>query len=128
MKSLEEIRRAELEEYVFPGTDALVIVIERMLAQEDVQEIFREIGGQHRLYQTDVGWKVKFPHADVAGMLDEDSFSSPGVSVVREEKGWDHEHCSFCDEHVFIGDTCHTAPHESGGVYVLCLKCAGKCG
>lgn len=126
MKRLSEIHHSDLEEYIFPGTDAAVLVVDQKLSQKDLEEIFGEISGQHRFYPTETGWKIKFPYWYVEELLKMGDVHF-GTDFKREEKGWDHEHCSFCHEHIYIGELSYTTEHEEGGVYVICPKCSEKC-
>ncbi|HWL52292.1 MAG TPA: hypothetical protein VNQ90_07645 [Chthoniobacteraceae bacterium] len=126
MKSLSEIPRSDLEEYIFPGTDAAVLLVEKMLPQKELEELFSDLSTQHRFYPTETGWKIKFPYWHVKELLETGNVAL-GTDFKREEKGWDHEHCSFCHEHIHIGGLSYTADHENGGVYIICQKCAEKC-
>ena len=127
MRRLDTIRRDELEEYHFPGTDAAVLVIEAKIPQDEIENSFKEISSEHRIYPTATGWKIKFPYWYVEAIC---SHGDAGVTLdnfVREEKGWDHEHCSYCQTHIAIGERAFTVEHERGGVYVICVKCAEQC-
>ena len=127
MSMLSDISRTELEEYVFPGTDAAVLEIEQKLPQQELEEIFSELSGQHRFYPTDTGWEIKFPYWYAAELLKSEHSGFPKKNFRREKLGWDHEHCSFCHEHIHIGQLSYTADHEEGGVYIICLRCTEKC-
>lgn len=127
MRSLAEIPKQELEDYVFPGTDAAVLTVNKKLPQSELEGAFGEISGEHRLYPTETGWKIKFPYWYIEELC---SMGESGYSLddfEREERGWDHEHCSFCHAHIRIGESAYTCDHEEGGVYVLCLTCADTC-
>ena len=127
MRSLSEIQRSELEEYLFPGTDAAVLIIDEKLPQSDLEETFGKISGDHRFYPTETGWKIKFPYWYIEELLSMGDYGFVLEDTVREERGWDHEHCSFCHAHIPIGDMAYTCDHEEGGVYILCSVCADKC-
>src|SRR5690606_4478272 len=99
MKSLSDIKCADLEEYLFPGTDAAVLSIDEKIPQRELEEMFGELSGDHRFYPTEKGWRIKFPHWYVEE-LSKASGSDSGMIFEREEKGWDHEHCSFCHGHI----------------------------
>ena len=122
MKELTELRRENLEEYEFPGTDAAVLVIEEKIAENELKESWREYSVQHRFYPTETGWKIKFPYWDVVEICDGNE-STNIEDFEREIKGWDHEHCSFCHQHIWIGDTSYTHDHEDGGFYIICSEC-----
>lgn len=127
MKSLSAIQRSDLEEYLFPGTDAAVIIVEKKIPQSELEEAFGELSGDHRFYPTATGWKIKFPYWYIEGLIAMGDCGITLEDVVREERGWDHEHCSFCHSNIWIGDLSYTCDHEEGGVYVLCPTCASKC-
>jgi hypothetical protein len=77
-----------------------------------------ERSGQRRWYPIDGGYLAKIPWHFAEGH--ETLFE-------REQWGWDHEHCDFCDEHVNIGEDCWTAENEAGsGFYIFCNRCAEK--
>ena len=122
MKKLSDLRKADLEDYEFPGTDAAVITIEEKIEEDELKEMWGDYSGQHRFYPTEKGWKIKFPYWDVVAICEEDE-STNIEDFEREEKGWDHEHCSFCHGHIWIGDASYTHDHEDGGVYIICTKC-----
>lgn len=127
MKKLKNMRRAALEAYEFPGTDAAVLHVEKKIEQEELEECFRAISGDHRFYQTETGWKVKFPYWYIEAITGSGKSGFKIEDFTRERKGWDHEHCSFCHSHIHIGEQAFTHPHEKGGVYVICIKCAEQC-
>ena len=127
MRALETISKAELEDYIFPGTDAAVLTINDQIPQKELEELCIELSGDHRFYPTEFGWKIKFPYWYIEALV---STGESGFTIddfEREPKGWDHEHCSFCHEHIYIGDLSFTVDHEDGGVYIICRKCADKC-
>lgn len=62
MRSLSEIRRDELEEYIFPGTDAAVFVFPKAVPLEELKAVFADIPGQLRIYPGETQWKVKTPY------------------------------------------------------------------
>lgn len=126
MKSLSEIRRDELEEYIFPGTDAAVFVFPKAVSLEELKALFADIPGQLRIYPGETQWKVKVPYWHFVEMLQSADDESAKALFQREEQGWDHEHCSFCEEGIGIGTLCHTAPHEEGGYYLICSGCSAK--
>ena len=120
------MKKADLEEYTFPGTDAAVMHFPKEVEQKELEEIFGDIDGDHRIYSTPDGWKVKFPYWY---LLEVSKHADSGITsehFEREEKGWDHEHCSFCHAHIHMGDKSFTHDHEKGGVYVICLECVKK--
>ena len=105
-----------LEEYEFPGTDAAVVFFpDGQIASSEVQEILGG-SGQQRWFPVPGGHNVKVPwHCSE----DHESLFQ------REEKGWDHEHCDFCNARVNIGELCWTA--DSGrGVWLFCRDCYEK--
>ena len=69
MKPLSEISRTDLEEYIFPGTDAAVLTVEQKMPQTELEAIFGGISQAHRLYPTDKGWAIKFPYWYVSEVL-----------------------------------------------------------
>lgn len=127
MIELNDIKKNDLEEYTFPGTDAAVLVVNKKVSQQELEKSFEELDCQLRLYPTDTGWKVKFPYWFVEEMLSENEFEIKLEDFEREERGWDHEHCSFCNDLVAIGDSSYTCPHEDGGFYIICMECSKKC-
>ena len=128
MKALSDIRRTDLEEYIFPGTDAAVRIINAKISEAELEDAYEEMPIEHRYYPTETGWKIKFPFWPVARMMSlGDAEFPPESGFIRERKGWDHEHCSFCHAHINMGELCHTADHEEGGVYIICRKCSGQC-
>ena len=127
MKPISEINSSDLEEYVFPGTDAAVLIVDQKLTQKNLEEMFGEISGQHRFYATDKGWEIKFPYWYISELLKNGGAGFKEEDFKKEKKGWDHEHCSFCHEHVHIGDLSYTTEHEDGGFYIVCPKCSVNC-
>ena len=125
MKNLSDLRRSDLEEYIFPGTDAAVLVIEGKIEENELKENWSEYSGQHRFYPTETGWKIKFPYWTVVELCKGDETANID-EFEREKKGWDHEHCSFCHGHIFIGDLSYTHEHEDGGCYIICTQCYDK--
>src|SRR5688500_14204698 len=94
---LAAFTKAMLEEYKFPGTDAAVVfVAEGQAPSGGVREVL-ERSGQQRWYPVPGGHRVKVPWHWSEGH--ESLFE-------REVKGWDHEHCAFCNSHINIGDLC----------------------
>jgi len=127
MRVLETISKSELEEYLFPGTDAAVMTINRDVPQQELEEMFGELSGDHRFYPIDTGWKIKFPYWYIEALTSSGDIGLTIDDFEREPKGWDHEHCSFCDAHIHIGEMSFTVDHENGGVYIICQQCADKC-
>ncbi len=127
MKALHQILRSELEPYDFTGTDAAVLSIDKKVPQSELEELCEPLSCQIRFYPTETGWKIKAPYWQVADFIEGSEYASSPLQFVREPKGWDHEHCSFCHEHIPIGTTCFTTPHEEGGYYLLCDSCSKKC-
>jgi hypothetical protein len=127
MKALSDIHRSELESYVFPGTDAAVLVTQEKIPQSELETIFGDLSGQHRFYPSENGWKIKFPYWYVHEIFRGDESQMKSKNIEREEKGWDHEHCSFCNSHIDIGTSCYTTDHEEGGYYIICNECSTKC-
>lgn len=114
---LATFTRAMLEEYEFPGTDAAVVFIpEGKTPSSEVQEVL-DRSGQQRWYPVPGGHKAKVPWHCSEGR--ESLFE-------REENGWDHEHCDFCNAHVNIGDQCWTAESGRGGSWLFCRECYEK--
>ena len=102
-------------------------MIDAKLSEAELENIFQGISREHRFYPTDTGWKVKFPYWYVSKLLSMGDCGFSERDFKREAKGWDHEHCSFCNAHIQIREKCYTVEHEEGGVYVICLKCADQC-
>lgn len=113
---LETFTKAMLEEYRFPGTDAAVIFIpEGHAPSAEVQEVLKR-SSQQRWHPVSGGHDVKVPWY----------FTKSYESLFRREaKGWDHEHCDFCDEYVNIGELCWTAD-ASRGIWIFCKSCYEK--
>jgi hypothetical protein len=122
MKNLADLKKSELEEYEFPGTDAAILKVEQKIEQSELETLWEDYTSQHRFYKTEKGWNIKFPYWDVVEICEQDD-SLDINDYEREVKGWGHEHCSFCHEHIWIGDTSYTHDHEDGGVYIICTKC-----
>jgi hypothetical protein len=114
---LTTFNTALLEAYTFPGTDAAVVFIaEGQIPSDDIQEVLSR-SGQQRWYPVQGGHDAKVPW----------HYSKGYESLFRrEEKGWDHEHCDFCESHVNIGETCWTANSGNGGFWIFCRKCYDK--
>jgi hypothetical protein len=114
--SLDQFRRADLEEYPFPGTDAAaVFVAEGTQLSPEVAEVFRR-SGQHRWCPAAGGHEVHIPF----------HFTKEQAHFFKRiERGWDHEHCDFCDASVNIGDRCWTAP-SGRGFWIFCGACRAK--
>jgi len=114
---LATFTKAMLKEYAFPGTDAAVVFVpEGHAPSPEVREIL-ERSGQQRWCPVPGGHKAKVPW----------HFSKGRESLFeREEKGWNHEHCDFCNAHVNIGELCWTAESGSGGFWIFCRECREK--
>ena len=113
---LDTFTKTMLEEYEFPGTDAATVFVpEGQTPLPEVREVL-ECSGQQRWFPVAGGHKAKVPW----------HFSKGHESLFeREKKGWDHEHCDFCNSHVNIGELCWTA--KSGrGVWLFCKQCYEK--
>jgi hypothetical protein len=114
---LSMFTRAMLEEYKFPGTDAAVTFIpEGQKPVPEVQQVLTR-AGQARWYPVEGGHRAKIPWHFAEGH--ESLFE-------REEKGWDHEHCDFCNAHVNIGELCWTAETGRGDFWLFCRSCQEK--
>jgi hypothetical protein len=114
--SLETFTKAMLEEYKFPGTDAAVAFIpEGQTPSAEVGEVLKR-SGQQRWFPIPGGHQAKVPWHFSKGF--ETLFE-------REKKGWDHEHCDFCNEHVYMGDICWTA-NAGRGIWIFCKACYEK--
>ena len=110
---LQNFTKAQLEEYVFPGTDAAsVFVADGNPLPSLVNEVLKR-SSQQRWYPVAGGHEAKIPFHYVIGH--EELFR-------REQKGWNHEHCDFCDSTIAMGELCWTAPSKNG-VYVFCKSC-----
>ncbi|MBZ5552097.1 MAG: hypothetical protein LAO21_05205 [Acidobacteriia bacterium] len=106
--------KAMLEEYEFPGTDvAVVFVPEGQTPSAEVQEVL-DRSSQQRWYPVPGDHKAKVPWLCSEG---HESLCE------REMKGWDHEHCNFCNRHIDIGDVGWTAAAGGGGVWLFCREC-----
>lgn len=90
---LKRFRKSMLEPYTFPGTHAAVVFVPE--GQKPSQELDKILSrsSQQRWYPMEGGFDVKVPWHFCKG--DEQLFR-------REEWGWDHEHCDFCNAHVRI--------------------------
>jgi hypothetical protein len=128
MKTLHEILRSELEPYDFPGTDAAVLVINKKVPQVELEKLCEPLRCQIRFYPTETGWKIKAPYSQIADFIEGQEHTFSPLQFTKEPRGWDHEHCSFCHEHITIGTACFTAPHEKGDCYLICEVCSRKCG
>ena len=114
--ALSDFRTSSLHEYVFPGTDAAVVFVPKdAQPPKEVQEVL-DRSPQQRWYPVEGGGRAKIPFYCAQGR--EHLFE-------REQKGWDHEHCDFCNATVNIGDLCWTAPSD-GGVFIFCRECYEK--
>jgi hypothetical protein len=127
MKELQEILRSDLEPSDFPGTDAAVLIINKKVPQSVVEELCEPLRCQIRIYPTETGWKIKSPYWELADLLETPQHQPFPLEWMKEPGGWNHEHCSFCHEHLSVGTACFTANHENGGYYVICASCAQKC-
>ena len=113
---LRDFTKAMLEDYTFPGTDAAVVFIADGSAPSPaVREVLAR-SGQQRWYPVAGGHQAKIPFHFVEGH--EGLFE-------RERKGWNHEHCDFCDASIAISELCWTAP-SNRGVFVFCKECYAK--
>lgn len=111
---LSSFTKKNLIPYVFPGADgAVVFVPANQEPSPEVQTILKR-SGQQRWYQVPGGYEGMIPWHLVAGS--ESLFR-------RVPKGWDHEHCDFCNSQVGIGETCWTADFEGGGFWLFCVTC-----
>lgn len=114
---LSSFTQAMLTPYTFPGTDAAVVFIpDGEKPSQEMREVL-ERSGQQRWYPAPGGHQAKIPWHLSKGH--ESLFE-------REEKGWDHEHCDFCNAHVNIGDVCWTADIPGGGFWLFCGGCYKK--
>jgi hypothetical protein len=127
MKELSEMPFADLEEYVFPGTDAAVLIIPERIPQAELENMFGGLVGEHRFYPTETGWTIRFPYWYVLEFFGGNEAEMNAGNFTREEKGWDHEHCSFCQARIMVGDLCYTTDQGEGGCYIVCNECATKC-
>jgi hypothetical protein len=110
---IHQYTRAMLEAYDFPGTDAAVLFVPQGQSPSgDVQAVL-DRSGQQRWYPVEGGHNVKVPwhHAEGHESLFE-----------REAKGWDHEHCDFCNASVSVGERCWTTESENG-FWLFCGQC-----
>jgi hypothetical protein len=114
--ALSKFNKTMLEEYIFPGTDAAVrfVANDETVSPEITAVLKRSY--QQRWFPVPGGHKVQIPYHFCKGS--EDLFE-------RQTKGWDHEHCTFCEESIGIGGLCWTAPAE-GGVHIFCKNCREK--
>jgi hypothetical protein len=115
-RELRDFKKAALQEYVFPGTDAAVVFVpDGARPPREVQEVL-DRSHQQRWFPVDGGSRAKVPFYHTEGR--EHLFE-------REAKGWDHEHCDFCNAHIRIGELCWTAP-SNGGILIFCKDCYEK--
>lgn len=127
MKALHEILKAELEPYDFPGADAAVLSIDRKVPQKELEKLCEPLSCQIRFYPTEKGWNIKEPYWQVECLIGGLEHALSPLQFIRETKGWDHEHCSFCHEHIPIGTACFTVTNEESGYYLVCNACSKKC-
>ncbi len=112
--TLDTFSKAMLAKHVFPGIDAAVVFVpEGQTPSSEVREVL-EGSGQQRWYPVPGGHRAKVPWHCSEGR--ESLFE-------REVKGWDHEHCDFCNSHVNIGELCWTTDSGDGGFWVFCRGC-----
>ncbi|HBC89117.1 MAG TPA: hypothetical protein DCZ94_19435 [Lentisphaeria bacterium] len=121
MKKLSQFRKQDLEPYTFPGTDAAVMHVREKIPERELRKICGKFKNtQLRYYSTEEGWDVKIPWWNIAGLDAAGQFE-------RVKRGWDHEHCSFCNESVGIGENCFLHENEDkNGNYLFCQKCYAK--
>jgi len=114
---LHEFTKVMLQEYDFPGTDAAVFFIpEGQSPSVPVQQVLKR-SGQQRWYPVPGGHRVKVPW----------HFSEGQEALCeREPKGWNHEHCDFCDASVQIEELCWTVESGRGGFWLFCKSCYDK--
>ena len=113
---LETFTKAMLEEYKFPGTDAAVVFVpDGQSPPPEVANVLKR-SAQQRWFPVPGGHDVKVPWHFSKGF--ESLFN-------REKKGWDHEHCDCCNEHVYIGELCWTADSDRG-IWIFCQECYKK--
>ena len=114
--ALRDFKRSSLREYVFPGTDAAVVFVpEGIRPAQEIQEVL-DRSYQQRWFPIQGGARAKVPFHYAEGR--EQLFE-------REIKGWDHEHCDFCEASVAIDELCWTAP-SGGGFVIFCKNCYAK--
>ena len=113
---LDDFTKAVLEEYLFPGTDAAaVFVADGSTPSEEVKEVLGRYS-QQRWYPVPGGHKAKVPFYCA---------KSHEALFEREPKGWDHEHCDFCEARIGIGELCWTAS-VGRGIIIFCKDCYAK--
>lgn len=113
---LHDFTKTMLEDYIFPGTDAAMVFVADDAAPPPVIKEVLARSRQQRWYPVTGGHQAKIPFHFVAGH--EELFE-------REPKGWNHEHCDFCDASIDVGELCWTAPSKHG-VFVFCKACYEK--
>ena len=118
---LSQFKKENLKPYTFPGTDAAVYHLRAKIHEKEVQKLCDLLPNVQLRYGPSAdGWDIKIPWWNLGDQSTDWQFE-------REAKGWDHEHCSFCHEHVSIGE--HYYLHETedkDGYYLFCQKCYAK--
>jgi hypothetical protein len=115
-RELHDFNHATLREHVFPGIDAAVVFVPSgNKSPPEVQSVIDK-ASQVRWYPVPGGFEAKVPWPLV---------TSAESLFKREEKGWDHEHCDFCNATISIGETCWSS--DVGDSFVLfCRGCRDK--
>lgn len=113
---LHDFTKSMLEDYIFPGADAAVVFVADDAAPPQVITEILARSFQQRWYPVEGGHHAKIPYHFAAGH--EDLFE-------REPKGWNHEHCDFCDAPIAVGEPSWTSP-SNRGVFIFCKECYTK--
>jgi hypothetical protein len=109
-----QFTKSMLKEHPFPGLDAATLFLpEHQPIAPEIQQILNR-AGQSRFYPIPGGNTVKI--------------ASPRPENIRppfkvEPKGWDHEHCDFCNATIDINQTCWSADFPTGGFAIFCKSC-----
>jgi hypothetical protein len=109
---LRKLRRRKFSHMRVVGADALVAFVPN---EGEVAPAIRErlnLLGDQRLYPTEGGHLVKWPHQGEP--FDPQQFR-------LEAGGWDHEHCSVCNAAINVNEACWIT--ERGSFVVLCTAC-----
>lgn len=115
---LEDYTQDGPEEYFFPGVDAAVIFVPNGAVNSGEIEEALSRSSQQRWYPVEGGHNAKIPYYFAKGK--EHLFE-------REPKGWDHDHCSFCEERIEINEQSWIVrAKKGGGWHLFCKACYQK--
>jgi hypothetical protein len=109
---LRKLRRRKFSHVRVAGADALLAFVPN---EGEVAPAVRErlnLPCDQRWYPTDAGHLVKWSHQG-------EPFDSQEFRL--EAGGWDHEHCSVCNDTIRVNEECWIT--ERGSFVVLCRAC-----